>query len=202
MKIAGVILAGGAGLRLGGVDKAMVRLGGRPLLAWVCDALTPQVDGVVLSANGDAARFAGFGLPVVGDEGPLAGPLGGVVAALSWWAGQPDPPDAVAFAPVDTPFLPLDLVTRLGEAASTAPLGCAAARSKGRLHPTLALLAASARPQLRQNLAKGELRLTEAIEALYPAITDFDAETDDPFFNINRPEDLTAAERRLANWAL
>ncbi len=201
MRIAGVILAGGAGLRLGGVDKAMVPLAGRPLLAWVRDALSPQVDGLLLSANGDAARFADFGLPVISDDGPLAGPLGGVVAALRWWAGQPDPPHAVAFAAVDTPFLPFDLVTRLGEAASTAPLRCAVARSDGRLHPTLALLAVSVGPQLRQKLVKGELRLTEAIKALHPAIVDFDAETDDPFFNINRPEDLAAAERRLAKVA-
>jgi molybdopterin-guanine dinucleotide biosynthesis protein A len=137
MRIFGVILAGGQGRRMaGGADKALLTLAGAPLLAHVIDRLEPQVERLALSANGDAGRFARFGLPVLADE-EAAGPLAGLVAALRWAA--PLGASAVLSAPVDGPFLPPDLCPRLCLAAESAPEGLALASAGGRLHPTYGL---------------------------------------------------------------
>jgi molybdopterin-guanine dinucleotide biosynthesis protein A len=111
MKIAGVILAGGLARRMGGGDKALLELAGETLLARVIARLKPQVGEMVLNANGDPARFAEFGLPVVADtvEG-FAGPLAGILAGMRWAAAKGY--SHVASAAGDTPFFPADLVAR------------------------------------------------------------------------------------------
>ena len=112
----GVILAGGLATRMGGGDKGLLALGDRPLLAHVIDRLAPQVAGLALNANGDPARFAGFGLPVLGDSiAGFPGPLAGVLAGLDWAAGQGT--ECIVTAAADTPFFPRDLVARLCDAA-------------------------------------------------------------------------------------
>jgi molybdopterin-guanine dinucleotide biosynthesis protein A len=181
MRIAGVILAGGRGRRMGGADKALIPLRGRPLIAHAIARLSPQVTALAISANGDPARFAAFGLPVLADADPR-GPLSGVLAGLGWAAGH----DALVTVAVDTPFFPADLVARL--AAAGAP---AMAASRGDLHPTFALWPLTAAPALQAFLASGaHPRVTDFARSLHAATVAFD---DGDFSNINTPDDLSAA---------
>jgi len=182
-----VILAGGAGRRLG-ADKALVTLHGQPLLRHVQDRFAPQVEELALSANGDPARLAFAGLPVLPDA-QSQGPLSGVLAALDWAEAA----DAVVSVSVDTPFLPGDLVPQLWLAGDG---GLAVAQSAGRLHPTCALWPRTERDRLRAFLAGGGARLMEFCAGA--AVARFAATTPDPFFNINTAEDLALAEQALA----
>lgn len=191
VRIAGLILAGGAGRRMGGADKALLRLQDRPLLLHVADRFAPQVDDLALSANGDLARFSPFGWPVLPDAGDRRdGPLAGLLAGLTWAATQGA--SHLATVSVDTPFLPCDLVPRLLLAAGTAQR-VAVAESGGRLHPTCGLWPAHIRPALEAALDQGERRIGRWAESLGAAAAHF-GERPDPFFNINRPEDLAEAE--------
>jgi molybdopterin-guanine dinucleotide biosynthesis protein A len=193
MRIFGVILAGGQGQRMGGVDKALVPLAGAPLLAHVIARLEPQVERLVLSANGDAARFARFGLPVLPD-GPGAGPLAGVLAALRWAA--PLGATAVVSAPVDGPFLPGDLCPRLCLAAENAPEGLAVAQAGGRLHPTFALWPVELAEPLAAFLDSGAKPKVMDFVAAHGATEAHFAEGSG-FDNLNTPEDLARAEAIL-----
>ena len=120
MSIIGVLLAGGLARRMGGGDKPLRLIGGRPILDRVIERLRPQVSALVLNANGDPARFAAYGLPVVADSIPdYAGPLAGILAGLDWTAeNRPDCPVIISVA-TDAPFLPSDLVARMEEACTT-----------------------------------------------------------------------------------
>src|SRR5690242_7566464 len=136
----GVLLAGGLARRMGGGDKPMRTIGGRPILERVIERLRPQCDGLILSANGDPGRFAATGLPVVADTVPdFAGPLAGILAALEWTAAHRPEIGWVVSVAADTPFLPHDLVSRLHAArhVSGEPLACA--ESGGQAHPVNAL---------------------------------------------------------------
>ncbi|HET9147624.1 MAG TPA: molybdenum cofactor guanylyltransferase MobA [Acetobacteraceae bacterium] len=189
MKIAGLILAGGAGRRLGGVDKALLRLHHLPMLAHVMKRLAPQVDALALSAQGDPARFAGFGLPVLDDGGHRGkGPLAGLAAGLAWAAGAGM--DALLTLPVDTPFIPADLVRRLGRAPAVA---C----HQGRVHHLVALWPADAGAALGAFLERdGPCRVADFARALGMRPVEF-PDQPDPFHNVNTPADLDAAEARL-----
>jgi molybdopterin-guanine dinucleotide biosynthesis protein A len=193
MRIFGVILAGGQGQRMGGVDKALVPLASAPLLAHVIARLEPQVERLVLSANGDAARFARFGLPVLPD-GPGAGPLAGVLAALRWAA--PLGATAVVSTPVDGPFLPGDLCPRLCLAAENAPEGLAVAQAGGRLHPTFALWPVELAEPLAAFLDSGAKPKVMDFVAAHGATEAHFAEGSG-FDNLNTPEDLARAEAIL-----
>lgn len=179
---------------MGGVDKALVALGGRPLLAHVVARLAPQVGALAIGANGDPARFAGFGLPVLADGAAAgAGPLAGLLAGLDWAAGLGA--TALVTAAADTPFLPRDLVARLHAAAGpTSPAVAAAPRAV--LHPTAGLWPAGLRAALAADLARGERRLGGWAEAQGCAVAVFP--DPDGFFNINTPDDLARAEAMLA----
>ena len=198
MRVLGVLLAGGQSRRMGGGDKALRRLAGRPLLERVIERLQPQVAALVLNANGDPARFAGFGLPVVADSIPdYAGPLAGILAGLDWAAAnRPDCPMIVSAA-TDAPFLPRDLVARLvaGIAAEAAELACAA--SGGQAHPVIGLWPVRLRGALRHALTEEGIRKVDRWTARYRlASVPFASVGDagiDPFFNANRPQDLDAA---------
>ncbi|TCM83475.1 molybdenum cofactor guanylyltransferase MobA [Rhodovulum steppense] len=193
MRVVGVILAGGRGRRMGGVDKALIRLGGTTLLARVAARLGPQVAALALSANGLAEDYAEARLPVLADPPPgNLGPLAGVLAGLDWAAEEGA--EAVATAAVDTPFLPADLVARLVAAAGG---GLAVAASCGRMHPTAALWPVGLREELRAALARGERRLGGFAHAKGAVTAGFEAEGIDPFFNINTPDDLALAEAAL-----
>ena len=197
--IPGVILAGGLSRRLGGGDKCLLPLAGRPIVAHVIDRVRPQVAALALNANGDATRFADFGLTVVADDAAdFAGPLAGILAALDWAQRAHPSASTVLTVPADTPFLPPDLAARL--AAAGAP---ALARSGGRVHPVVGLWPLSLRDDLRKALrAEGIRKVEHWTGRLAPAIVDFPpmdspAGAIDPFFNINTPEDLQRAEALL-----
>lgn len=194
MLIFGVILAGGTGQRLGGADKALLRLGGQPLAARAVDRFAPQVDRLALSANGDPARLAFLGLPVLPDPGPSQGPLSGILAALDWAA--PLGATALVSTAVDVPFLPGDLVPRLCLAAEASARGAAFVQTADQPHPTCALWPLTARDALRAFLASGEKPRIRAFAATLDARpAAFAAEE---FANLNTPQDIAAAEARLA----
>jgi len=192
----GVILAGGLATRMGGGDKALLPLGGRPMLARVIERLQPQVGGLVLNANGDPARFAPFGLPVIAD--PVAGhpgPLAGVLAGL----GHAEEIGAARIVTVaaDTPFLPRDLVARLAAAAGSDESIVLAATASG-LHPTFGLWPVSLRAALARDLAGGARRVGGWAESMGARRVVFAETPHDPFFNVNTPDDLARAEEILA----
>ena len=195
----GVILAGGQATRMGGGDKGLLTLGGQSLLARVIDRLEPQVGGMVLNANGDAARFVAVGLPVVPDSiAGFAGPLAGVLAGLDWAAEQGA--DAIVTAAADTPFFPCDLVPQLllRSEGMAHPLVLAATpdakRGQAR-HPTFGLWPVALRNDLRAALQGGLRKVVlwtdqhGGREALFP--------DEAAFFNVNTPDDLARAEEML-----
>jgi molybdopterin-guanine dinucleotide biosynthesis protein A len=180
-----LILAGGAGTRLGGMDKAFLRLNGDPLIAILRRRLRPQTGQIAISANGDAARFSDFNLPVLPD-GPLAGkgPLAGVAAGLAW--AQSIGATALLTIPVDTPFIPANLL----EALTPAP---AVATWRGRQHHLAATWQVAALPQLLTFLAQpGAYKVRDALRFCAARQVAFETATD-PFLNINTPEDFAAA---------
>jgi molybdopterin-guanine dinucleotide biosynthesis protein A len=195
-----VILAGGLARRIGGGDKPLRLLGGRPILAHVIARIAPQVAALVINANGDATRFAGFGLPMVQDGVPgHPGPLAGVLAALDWAAAErPDLPWVLSVTG-DAPFLPRDLAEALhrARAAAATPLACARSAASGQRHPAIGLWPVTLRAALRAALAV-DIRRVDRFAALHgAALADWHADPIDPFFNINTPADLTEAERLL-----
>jgi molybdenum cofactor guanylyltransferase len=192
----GVILAGGRATRMGGGDKGLRVVAGQRLLDRVIARLRPQVAGLALNANGDPARFAEYGLPVLADsvEGN-AGPLAGVLAGLDWAAGQGA--EAIVTAAADTPFFPPDLVARLRQAAGPSGLALAAsADGDGRLrqHPTFGLWPAALREDLREALRGGLRKIVLWTDRHGAGLAEFASHPFDPFFNVNAPEDIARAE--------
>jgi len=200
VKIVGLLLAGGQSRRMGGGDKALRLIGGVPLLDRVIERMRPQVETLVLNANGDPARFAGFGLPVVPDSVPdYAGPLAGVLAGLDWTAeNRPDCAYVVSVA-TDAPFLPRDLVSRLVRSMEKSGADLACAASGGQPHPVIGLWPVRLREDLRRAVADETIRKVDVWTARHRlTIVPFPSEPLDPFFNANRPEDLTTAAALLA----
>ena len=192
-----VVLAGGLGRRMGGGDKPMHEIGGRTILDHVIDRLSPQCDGLMLNANGDPARFARFGLPVVADtvEG-YPGPLAGVLAALEWAAANRPRVEWVVSAAGDCPFLPRDLVERLQQARRNEGADLAVAASGHQTHPVIGLWKVAARDELRHALVEEDMRKIDRWTARYKLATvSWPIEPVDPFFNANTVEDLAEAER-------
>ena len=196
----GLILAGGLARRMGGGDKPLRTVGGITILDRVLDRLRPQCHTLVINANGDPARFADTGLPVVADNVPdFAGPLAGILAGLDWAAAHAPGCDTVASVPGDCPFLPRDLVQRLEEARATAGLPLACARSGEWRHPVVGLWPVALRADLRHALLRENLRKIEIWTARHGvALADWPTEPVDPFFNVNTLEDAAAAERAVA----
>jgi len=192
LRIFGVILAGGEARRLGGVDKALVHLAGRPLIAHVLDRLEPQVEQVLISANGDAGRFARFGCNVVADD-RSQGPLSGILAALTRAAELGA--THVVSTPVDTPFLPGDLVPQLLLAAESSPAGLALARDGTGDHPATAIWPVGLVASVTEFLQSGEAKVTRFTAAHGASFANFP----DPraFVNVNTPDDLVLAEAML-----
>jgi len=188
---------------MGGGDKTLLSLGGRPLLDHVVARLSPQVGPLALSANGDPTRFAALGLPILADtvEG-YAGPLAGILTGLEWAAANTACKSLVTAAG-DTPFLPADLVATLAAAAASRPGSIAVASSGGRRHPTFALWPLGLRQALRHFLVDEDNRRVSAfierhdfVEVEFPLLAAGGDEID-PFFNINVADDLAVAERLL-----
>ncbi len=192
----GVILAGGRALRMGGGDKGRQRLGGQDMLTRLASVLRPQVAALALNANGDPARFADLGLPVLPDGLEDAGPLAGLLAGLDWAEALGLP--WLLTAPTDTPFLPPDLLLRLGHGVCGGA-GAAIAASGGRRHPVAGLWSTSLRAPLRRFLLEqGQRKMGLWAEHCGAATVEWPDEPRDPFFNINRPEDHAQAAALLA----
>lgn len=187
MRIFGVLLAGGQARRMGGKDKALLPLDGRPLIDHAFDRLSPQVEELAISANGDPGRFAYLGCPILPDATSL-GPLSGILVGLNW--AQAQGATAVAFAPVDAPFLPGDLVPQLLLAADG---GLAIAATEGQDHPVFGIWPVGLASNLAAFLASGEKpRVMTFTDRHFAARATFpDARA---FMNLNTPEDLTRAE--------
>jgi molybdopterin-guanine dinucleotide biosynthesis protein A len=199
-KIPGVLLAGGLARRMGGGDKPMRTIGGRTILDRVIARLAPQCDGLILNANGDPARFAAFGLPVIADGvADFPGPLAGILAALDWAAANRPDVKFVLSAAADCPFLPRDLVARLYGALEAENSELAVAASDGQSHPVIGLWSVSLREQLRHALVVEDIRKIDRWTARYKLATvTWPVEPLDPFFNANTMDDIAEAERLAA----
>ncbi len=200
-----VILAGGRATRMGGADKALLPLKGKPLLGHVVGRLAPQVASIAVNANGDADRFAEFELPVLPDSiSGFPGPLAGVLAGLDWAAEQGT--EALVSVAADTPFFPTDLVARLTDAAAgqphplvlaATPRGAEDTKSMtGGLirHPTFGLWPVALRDDLRAALSEGLKKVVLWTDRHGGRLAEFSNRPFDPFFNVNTPEDLALAE--------
>ncbi|RJF75191.1 molybdenum cofactor guanylyltransferase MobA [Rhodopseudomonas palustris] len=196
-----VILAGGLARRMGGGDKALREIAGRSLLAHVIDRLAPQCERLILNANGDAARFAAYRLPIVADPVPdFPGPLAGVLAGLEWLDTHDPQTQWMLSAPADCPFLPQDLVVRLHQARIDQQAQIAVAASTRRTHPVIALWPLNLRSDLRRALLADDIRKVDRFTAYYArAVVEWPTEPFDPFLNVNTPDDLAAAERIVAD---
>ena len=191
--LTGAVLAGGLARRMGGGDKCLLAVGGRPILAHIAERLSPQCDALVLNANGDPTRFATFGLPVVADDIPgFAGPLAGLLAAMDWARARGWSTDLLT-VPGDTPFLPRDLFSRLIAAREAEGATIACASSHGRMHPTVGLWPLSLREDLRTALGEGERSIGRFARRYPLAVVEW-SEEPDPFLNVNDPGDLAMAE--------
>ncbi len=195
VKPLGLVLAGGLARRMGGGDKARIKVGDRTIIERVLARLKPQCAAIILNANGDPARFADTGLPVVADSVPdFAGPLAGILAGLDWAATHAPEATDIVSVPGDCPFLPTDLVERLASArlAQRQPLACA--RSGDWRHPVVGLWPAALREDLRRALFQERLHKIEFWTAQHGvAIADWPDTPVDPFFNVNTPEDAAKA---------
>jgi molybdopterin-guanine dinucleotide biosynthesis protein A len=198
--ILGLVLAGGLARRMGGGDKARIRIGGKTILERVLGRLAPQCTDIILNANGDPARFSDTGLPVVPDTVPdFAGPLAGILAGLDWAAAHAPGIADVVSVPGDCPFLPRDLVPRLTAARRAEGLPLACARSGEWRHPVVGLWPVGLRADLRKALVEEDLRKIETWTGRHGvAIADWPSAPIDPFFNVNTPEDAGEAERIAA----
>ena len=198
--IPGVVLAGGLARRMGGGDKPMRQIGGRTILARVISRLAPQCDGLILNANGDPARFAQFGLPVIADTvEDFPGPLAGILAALDWAAANRPGVAFVVSAAGDCPFLPRDLVARLDRARMEQDAQLAVAASGGQSHPVIGLWNVALREELRHALTVEDVRKIDRWTARYRLATATWPTTPlDPFFNANTMDDIAEAERLAA----
>jgi molybdopterin-guanine dinucleotide biosynthesis protein A len=215
--VLGVLLAGGQSRRMGGGDKCLMQLAGKSLLDHAIEFLRPQVSALALSANGDPARFADWSLPIISDDASLAkgptdgerngrsdagylGPLAGIAACLDWAAAQSPTWDLIATVPTDAPFLPNDLIARLVEARSQSRSDLARAVSltidgNRRAQPVIGLWPTELRHDLRAALADGVRKVDIWTAKHSLAEATFPTNRYDPFFNINRPEDLAIAEK-------
>src|SRR5262245_36101699 len=198
--IPGVLLAGGLARRMGGGDKPMRTIAGKTILERVIARLAPQCDGLILNANGDPARFAAFGLPVIADTvADFPGPLAGILAALDWMAASRPDVKWVLSAAADCPFLPRDLVVRLDQARAEQNAELAVAVSDGQTHPVIGLWSVRLRDELRHALVKEDVRKIDRWTARYPLATvSWPVAPLDPFFNANTVEDISEADRLAA----
>ena len=200
----GVLFAGGQSRRMGGGDKSLQALGGRSMIAHAIDTLAAQVDALIINANGDAARFAAFGLPVVPDrDADFAGPLAGLLAGMMWTRAHCPAARHVMTAACDTPFFPADIAARLSAAAGAADADIAIAASGGQGHFVFGLWPVALADDLEAYLAEGRRKVQDWIARYAHVTVDFlpveiGGASVDPFFNINTPEDLAQAEALLA----
>lgn len=206
--ILGVVLAGGLSRRMDGPEKSLLEFSGQPLVAHICARLAPQVARLVVNANGDPARFAGLGLPVVPDTIPgHAGPLAGILAGMRWAQANTPQLQFIATAATDTPFFPSNYVAKLAEAGGMAAGTIALATSGGNRHPVFGLWPVALADDLENFLKSGEHgKVMLFVQRHHLVEVPFEVAAPgvgDPFFNINTPEDMERArefEKGLETW--
>jgi molybdopterin-guanine dinucleotide biosynthesis protein A len=205
--VTGIVLAGGQSRRMGGGDKGLLELAGRSMLAHVIDRLRPQVGRLAINANGDPARFAALGLPVVPDTvGGFVGPLAGVLAGMRWSLAQAPQARWVVTAAGDAPLLPRDLVVRLRRVVEHRAGSIALAQSAGELHPVIGLWPVALANDLETALAAGVRKVLDWTDRHGTFPVPFaparigDTEVD-PFFNANTPQELEALRTLMAKAA-
>jgi len=193
-----VILAGGAARRLGGGDKPLRTLGGKPILQWIIERIQPQVQFLAISANGDPSRFSTYALPILPDQSPDLGPMSGILASLEWCKRTTPDTSHVLTLSGDTPFIPLDLVHRLSSAPDIGTSDIITASSAGHPHPTIAFWPVGAIEPIKSALSEHKNRRVSDWLSIFTAhAVEWDIQPIDPFFNINTPDDLEEAERRI-----
>jgi molybdopterin-guanine dinucleotide biosynthesis protein A len=196
----GVLLAGGKSSRMGGGDKCLLPLAGAPMLAHIIERLRPQVSDLVLNANGDVSRFAAFDVPIVADRfGGQPGPLAGVLAGIEWAMANRPECRFVITAATDTPFFPTDLVARFVTCLAGGEPRLLVARSEEGVHPVFGLWPVSLAPALEKSLTGGMRKVQAWVrenqaEEIFFASREIGGRKIDPFFNLNRPEELAQAE--------
>jgi len=191
IEVTGVVLAGGQGSRMGGVDKGLQPFRGMPMVAHAIARLAPQVDELLVNANRNPAEYERLGRRVIADEIPgFAGPLAGFERGLAHAAGK-----LVATVPCDSPFLPMDLVARLRGALEDAGADLAVAKTGTQAHPVFCLMRRDVHPSLEAFLARGERKIDRWYAALRVVEVAFDDEAD-AFLNINTREELSELEPR------
>lgn len=188
-EVTGLILAGGRGRRMGGVDKGLEPLRGKPMAQWVLERLAPQVDEVLINANQNTDAYGALGCRVVGDTvGGFAGPLAGLQSGLTHARHE-----LVVTVPCDSPFLPHDLVARLRDALERTHADLAVAKTGAQPHPVFCLCRRTVLPHLTAFLAGGGRKIDAWYATLAVAEAGFDDEAD-AFANVNTPEELAALE--------
>jgi molybdopterin-guanine dinucleotide biosynthesis protein A len=207
--ILGVVLAGGRARRMGGGDKGLAEIAGRPMLAHVMERFSPQVGRLILNANGDHSRFGDFGVEVIADAAPPGpdggderghGPLAGLLAAMMWAETALPGVSAVATVSTDVPFLPLDLVARLER--NRERNAAAVAHSADRLHPVIGLWPLAVRAEIETALLTGNRSMqafaksVKATTVIFPPVS-IGGYMIDPFFNANTPDELAEAHRLI-----
>lgn len=199
-RVVGVVLAGGLARRMGGGDKPMTALAGKPILEYILGRVRPQVDALALNANGDPGRFAYYDMDVIADTmDGNPGPLAGVLSGLEWARRVHPDAEWLATFPGDAPFLPKNLVSRLSQAVERAGADMACAASDGRAHPVVGLWPVRLADDLRRAMVEDEIRKVDRWTGRHKLIqVEFAAEPVDPFFNANSPDDVAEAERLLA----
>jgi molybdopterin-guanine dinucleotide biosynthesis protein A len=201
--VTGVIVAGGLSRRMGGGDKTLLDLGGGTMLGCIIGRLRPQVGALIINANGDASRFAAFGLPVVPDEiTDYAGPLAGMLAGMRWSLANAPSARHIATVSSDAPFLPADLIARWSSAIENRSDAIALARSPDGLQPVIGLWPVALADDLQAGLAAGTRKILAWAERHTIAQVDFPqvdigGRTVDPFFNANTPEDFALVRELL-----
>jgi molybdopterin-guanine dinucleotide biosynthesis protein A len=191
IEVTGVVLAGGQGSRMGGVDKGLQMFAGKAMVAHAVERLAPQVGELLINANRNPEAYAQFGYRVIADEiEGFAGPLAGFERGLAHAKGN-----LVVTVPCDSPFFPTDLVARLNSALEHGKAELAVAKTGHQAHPVFALMRRSVHGSLQQFLASGERKIDRWYSALQVVEVPFDDEAD-AFLNINTREELAGLERR------
>jgi molybdenum cofactor guanylyltransferase len=192
--VTGLVLAGGASRRMGGEDKGLADLAGRPMLEYVLDALRPQVGSILISANRNRDRYSAYGCPVVADGlENHPGPLAGVASALQHLAT-----DYLLVVPCDAPLLVADLARRLHAACVATGAEAAVASDGLRVQPVFLMLRVTVAPGLQSYLAGGGRKVDAWLQQLHLAQVDFSDEPD-CFVNVNEPADRHRVEARLSS---
>ncbi len=195
--ITGIILAGGRARRMDERDKGLIELEGQPLIRYAINALSPQVDQLMINANRNTERYGEFGFPVISDQiTGFLGPLAGMAAAI-----QKSNSDYILSVPCDTPWVPVDLANRMFEAIKREGAELCVAHDGERMHPVFALINRNRLTSLTEYLSTGERAVHRWCKQQHLAIADF-SDQPNAFINVNTPEELTAAAEIIKSTAV